>query len=97
MLLFVYLSLQLRLEFIEKMPVRTLGDNLIWAAFDHSGITEAQSVETHRIRRIIFAPFVVRNHLHGIKSIVVILGEASVYQKSRRPLRLTGAEVRGLQ
>src|SRR5437870_2279441 len=39
------LSLQLLLQLAEEAPIRTLGDDFLWTALDHSRLLQAERVE----------------------------------------------------
>src|SRR5712692_6620749 len=89
--------LQLLLQLVEKTPVGTLGDELLWGALDHADFVEAQSVEAHRVLRVVLAPLVVRELLHRLEGGVVVVRVALVHEEPGGPLRLAAADVRRLQ
>src|SRR5438552_3189496 len=91
------LSLELSLQLVEEAPVRALGDNLLRARLDHPRLVEAEGVEAHRVLRIVDAPLVVGNILHGRERIVVARREPAVDEGPSGPFRLEGAEGGRLQ
>ena len=85
------LFLQLLLQLGEEAPVSPLGDELLRSRLDHPYLVEAQSIETHGILGVVLTPPAVRDILHGLQSIVVILREALVHDDLCRAVGLQGA------
>src|ERR1700748_3683162 len=56
--------LQLALEFVEKAPIRVLGDQGLRARPNQAYLVQPQCVETQRVLRVGFPPEVVRQTLH---------------------------------
>ena len=66
---------------------------LLRRRLDHPRLAETQGIEADGVLRIVDAPLVVRNILHGLERIVVARREAAVDEGPSGPLRLEGAEV----
>src|SRR5262245_23557754 len=69
------LSLQLLLQLVEEAPVGALGDNLLRGALEHPDLMEAQGVEPHGVLGVVLAPPAVRDLLHSLEGVVVVLRE----------------------
>src|SRR6266850_1831282 len=90
-------SLQFLLQLLEEPPVSTLRDQALRRRLDHPRLAEAEGIEADGVLRIVDAPLVVRNILHGLERIVVARREAAVDEGPSGPLRLEGADVGRLQ
>src|SRR5215472_2731314 len=50
--------LQLAFELVQKPPVGTVRNDLLWARFDQAHFVQAQSVPPDRVFGVVFPPFV---------------------------------------
>src|SRR4030095_7320371 len=82
------LAFHLFLERVEEAPIGALRDNLLRARLDYPGLMQAQGIETHRILRVVLAPFVVGHVPERLERIVVPRCEAPFHQDLRPPLWL---------
>src|SRR4029077_17126231 len=89
--------LQLALELVEEAPIGALGDDLLRARLYQPGFVQAQRIKPQRVLVIVFAPFVVRNLRECLEGIVVARREAAIDDALRRPGRLVGAQIGGLE
>src|SRR6266568_627804 len=89
--------LQLLLQLVQEPPVSALRDQALRCRLDHSRLAEAEGIEADRVLRIVDAPLVVRNILHGLERIVVARCEAAIDEGESGPLRFEGAEVGSFQ
>src|SRR6266852_2907768 len=90
-------SLQLLLQLGQEPPVGTLRDERLRRRLDHPRLAQAQGIEADGVLRIVDAPLVVGNILHGLERIVVARREAAIHEGPRGPLRFEGAEVGSFQ
>src|SRR6185437_4048024 len=88
---------QLTLEFIEKAPVRVLGDNPVWGQLDEPRLVQPQRKEAHRILRIEVPPNGVWQLLQRLQVIIVVVGEPALDHLSSDSLRFGSAQISRLQ
>src|SRR5258708_26341799 len=67
------LALQLLLQFVEEPPVGALGEDLLRARLDHARFVQPESIESRRVLGIVLTPFAVRQLLHRLQRVVVII------------------------
>src|SRR5262249_15831066 len=87
------LPLQLLFQLIEEAPVGALGDELLGAGLDHTGLVQKKGIEAYRILGVVFAPLAVGKLLHGLQGVAVVWRVALVYQQLGNPLWLQGTDV----
>src|SRR5215468_6242129 len=87
------LPLQLLLQLMEETPVGALGDELLGAGLDHTGLVQTEGIEAYRILGVVLAPLVVGKLLHGLQGVAVVRRVALVYQQLGSPLRLPSTDV----
>src|SRR6516162_4246560 len=90
---FMCSNLQLVFEFVEKMPVGAVGNDLLRAGLDEASFVQAQSIISDSILGIVFEPCAVENTAQRIEVVIVPGREASIDHALRDPLRLAGAEI----
>src|SRR5438132_6776517 len=87
------LTFQLSLQLVEEAPVGALCDDLLGAGLDHPGFVKSESVEAHRVLRIVLPPDVIADLLHRPKGVGVVRRVPLVHDEPRGPFRLEGAHV----
>src|SRR5215510_11209324 len=75
------LTLQLLLQLGEEAPVRTLGQELLWAALEHPDLVQAQGVEAQGVLGAILTPLAIGDLLEGLEGIVIALRIAFVHNE----------------
>src|SRR5262252_818001 len=85
--------LQLAFELVEEAPIRALGDDLVGARLDQTGLMQTERIEPQRVFGVVFAPLLVRDVTQGLQSVIVVFGEATADDPPRRAVRLGGAEI----
>src|ERR1043166_8366520 len=90
-------SLQLLLQLSEEAPIGALGDELLRACFDHPSLVKTEGIKAHRVLRVELPPLVIRQFLHGLQGVLVVLCVTIIYQEPSRALRVRHADVSGFE
>src|SRR5215831_14165921 len=70
------LRLQFFLQLPQKLPVRALRYNFLWARLDHPRLVETKRPEPDRVFGIVLAPTAVRETFYGFERVIVVFGYA---------------------
>src|SRR5215831_8955364 len=70
--------LQFAFELVQEPPFRAIGDDLLRGRLDEAHFVEPQRIIADRILGIVFAPFVVRNLVQRLESIIITRGESAI-------------------
>ena len=84
-------GLQLALQFIEKAPIRVLGNDPLWLGLDEPRLVQPQRVEAHGILGIVIAPNSVGQLLQRSKGIIIPRREPLLDHQSGHSFRFVGA------
>src|SRR2546426_8769803 len=90
-----WLPLQLLLQLVKEAPVRALRNDLLRGGLDHPRLVETEGIEPHGVLGVVLAPPAVRNLLHRLERVLVLV--AAVGDQSSRFRRFQRAKVRRLQ
>src|SRR5260370_4309629 len=91
----ITLTFQLLLQLVEEPPVGALGEDLLRARLDHARFVQPEGIEPRGVLRVELSPLVVRQLLHRLQSVVVII--SAVRHEPRRASGFERADVGRLQ
>src|SRR5690348_14315215 len=89
--------LHLAPEFIEKAPVRVLGDQRLRARPNQVRLLQPKPIEAERVLRVVIAPDVVPDLAQRLQRIVVACRIPLLDEQSRNAFGLGNAQVGGLE
>src|SRR4051812_6428882 len=64
-------AFQFTFDLSEEAPVRAVGNDLVGGGFDHAALVQPQRVESDRVFRVVFAPFVVAKLRQRLQRIII--------------------------